>query len=83
MRMLWDKYPELPYMAIAPWPVIEYNGQADWVASVDLVESWLASSIGPHYVAWTWSMWTLHQSGYCSVNFLRERDTTLFLLKWG
>jgi len=83
MRMLWDRYPELPYRAVAPWPVIELNGQPDWIASVDMVESWLDARVGHHWVHWTWSMWTLHQYNHCGVSFVCERDTTLFLLRFG
>jgi hypothetical protein len=82
MRALWDRYPELPYRAVVPWPVVEINGNLDWIASVDLVESWLESRIGPHYVRWTWNMWTLHNYDLCGVAFARASDTTLFLLRW-
>jgi len=81
--MLNDHPLELPYRAVVPWPLIERNGQPDWVESVYRIEDWLDHSIGPHYVAWVWSMWTLHQSHLCSVSFARDKDTTLFLLRWG
>jgi hypothetical protein len=83
MRMLWDLHPKLPYYAAAPWPVIEQNGQPDWIASVAYVEDWLELHVGHHWVHWTWNMWTLHQQDFCGVSFCRERDTTLFLLKFG
>jgi hypothetical protein len=82
MRALWDRYPELPYRAVVPWPVVELNGNLDWIASVDLVETWLEHRIGRHRVEWTWNMWTLHNYDLCSVAFAREADSTLFLLRW-
>ena len=83
MRMLYDRYPELPYRAAAPWPFVEYKGNVDWIASVDLVESWLERSVGHHWVHWTWSMYTLDQQDLCAVSFLHQRNCTLFLLKFG
>lgn len=82
MRALCDLHLALPYRAVAPWPVIEYNGNLDWVASVDCVESWLEQYVGHHHSHWTWSMWTLHNPNLCCVSFARERDTTLFLLRF-
>ena len=82
MRALWDKYPELPYLAVVPWPLVETNGQYDWVSSVLCVETWLESRVGPHYVRWTWNMWSLHNNQLCGVGFAREADSTLFLLRW-
>jgi hypothetical protein len=73
---------ELPYRAVVPWPFVQYNGQWDWISSVDIMESWLAEHVGNHYSDWTWTMWTLHQPGLCSVSFAREQDSTLFLLRW-
>ncbi len=83
MRALNDYPITLPYPAVVPWPIIEYHGQPDWVESVHTIESWLDRYSGPHYVAWVWNMWTLHQTHLCSVSFARERDSTLFLLRWG
>ena len=83
MRALNDFPLTLPYTAVVPWPVVERNGQLDWIDSVYSVESWLDQYIGPHYTQWVWSMWALHQSHLCSVSFARERDTSLFLLRWG
>lgn len=82
MRALWDRYPELPYTAVVPWPTVEYRGQQDWVASVICIETWLESRVGRHYVEWTWNMWTLHNHNLCGVGFAREVDSTLFLLRW-
>lgn len=81
MRALWD-HPCLPYRAIAPWPVILVDGRTDWVSSVDYMESWLESNVGPHWAAWTWSMWSLHNSEFCGVSFSREKFCSMFLLKF-
>lgn len=82
MQALWDKHPELPYRAVVPWPRIETNGNLDWVAAVDIMQSWLESTVGKHYIQWTWTMWTLDQPDLCGVSFARDTDSTLFLLKW-
>jgi hypothetical protein len=82
MRMLNDHPLTLPYTAAVPWPLILRNGQPDWIESIYIMEDWLSSRVGPHYTAWVWSMWTLHQSHMCAVSFALERDTTLFLLRW-
>lgn len=82
MRALWDLHPELPYKAVAPWPTVEYNGNLDWIAAVDIMQTWLESTIGRHYVCWAWTMWTLDQPNLCGVSFAKDTDSTLFLLKW-
>ncbi|NBP00722.1 MAG: hypothetical protein EBU90_11445 [Proteobacteria bacterium] len=81
MRALWD-YPVLPFKAVVPWPQVDYRGHKDWMASVDLVESWLCQSVGPRYSEWTWSMWSLQDSRYCSVSFRWEPSVSLFLLRF-
>jgi hypothetical protein len=81
--MLWDRYPLLPYTVVVPWPQIESGGNIDWIDSVNVVQGWLESNIGPHYVQWVWNMWTLHQSYHCGVSFKLERNCTLFLLRFG
>lgn len=82
MRALWD-FPVLPYQAVTPWPQVLYNGQWDWIGSVDLIESWLAQYVGARYVEWTWSMWTLHNPALCGVSFSRPSHCSLFLLRFG
>lgn len=83
MRMLDDRPITLPYTAVVPWPIVEYRGYPDWIQGCHCIENWLDHHVGPHLVAWVWSMWTLHQSHLCSVSFARDRDSTLFLLRWG
>jgi hypothetical protein len=82
MRALCDYPITLPYSAVVRWPLVERNGQPDWIDSVYTIEDWLEHSVGPHYVKWVWSMWSLHQSHLCSVSFARPQDSTLFLLRW-
>ena len=82
MRALWDTHPELPYRAVAPWPLIMRNGQPDWVDSVESVEIWLCEHVGSHWDRWTWTMWGLDNPYLCSVSFAREPDSTLFLLRF-
>jgi hypothetical protein len=72
----------LAYSAVAPWPVVESNGNLDWVAAVDCVEEWLCSCIGAHSERWDWNLLTLHNPCLCSVRFAHERDSTLFLLRF-
>jgi hypothetical protein len=86
MQMLYDHYPELPYVASAPWPRIELEsspGQVDWIASMAQVETWLVVSVGHHWVQWTWNMSQNQRIDICTVRFLRDQDTTLFLLRFG
>ncbi len=84
-RMLWDRFPELPYHAHAPWPRVIYNGNQDWEASVALVDSWLMQYIGRRWVDWTWGLTTFNMgidADQCLVNFRSQQYTTLFLLKF-
>lgn len=83
MRMLHDWHCDLPYSVVAPWPIVLRNGQADWVDTVLLVETWLESHVGSHWSSWAWNTLGLHQHHLCGVAFARERDSTLFLLRWG
>ena len=68
MPALYD-HPALrfPFRAVAPWPLIEYRGQPDWVEAIYSVEHWLESQIGPHYKEWCWDTWALHQVSLCAV----------------
>ena len=83
MQALCDHPWTLPYTAAVPWPLVIYNGQPDWIESIHTVENWLEQAVGPHYVQWVWSTWTLHQTHLCAVSFAREKNQTLFLRKWG
>jgi hypothetical protein len=83
-RMLWDRFPELPYHAWAPWPVTP-PPQLDWVDPIITVQSWLDTHVGAHYVDWTWDMWRLQSPhhNWCGVSFLHQHSVTLFLLRFG
>jgi hypothetical protein len=83
--MLWDRHPELPFSASVPWPVCDFKGYQDWEASIHLVDTWLVSYVGHRWKDWTWGWATFkmtQNSNVCTVNFLSERHTTLFLLKF-
>lgn len=87
MRMLWDRHPELPYVAHAPWPIVMRGDNFDWEGSVNLVDDWLRSRVGPRWVEWTWgwatfSMYDLNWR-FCTVNFNRASNCSLFLLQFG
>lgn len=84
--MLYDRHPQFPYHAVVPWPYFEMQGggyQQDWVESFTLVESWLETCVGPHWVRWGWDMFKLDSSQLCGVRFARSTDSVLFLLRWG
>lgn len=85
MRTLWDIYPDLPYKVYAPWPKIEDHGYQDWERSVELVDSWLIDYVGFRWVDWTWGWSTFSMNishNFCCVNFRREKDCSLFLLRF-
>lgn len=73
---------QLPYVARAYWPLVERNGQPDWIEAVDSVNTWLLRSIGPHYLEWCWHTWPQDRSDRLAVSFRRERSCTLFLLAY-
>jgi len=82
MRALWDT-PVLPHRAVVPWPLVYPHSDLDWVASVDHIQSWLDTNVGPHWVDWTWSMWALHNPYHCGVSFRHPKHVSLFLLRFG
>ena len=55
----------------------------DWVASVEMVETWLDQCVGRHWCEWCWNMWTLEQHKVCGVSFRWEPAVSLFLLRFG
>ena len=77
VKALCDHPITLPYTAVVPWPLVDRNGQPDWIDAIYTVEDWLEHSIGPHYSRWVWSMWTLHQNHLCSVSFARAPDSKI------
>lgn len=82
--MLRDRYPQLPYRAVVPWPrVYGRAGNPDWPAAVDCVQTWLETSVGRHWCEWCWSGWSLAHSDLCAVSFRWEPSVSLFLLRFG
>ena len=73
----------LPYHAQAPWPLVERNGNCDWIETTRSVEIWLVDCVGPHYTEWAWSMWDSCDSYHCRVSFRHARSVSLFLLRFG
>jgi len=84
-----------PYTAHTLWPGIEperldilqqpipYMGvQIDWVEAVQTMENWLEQSVGVRYSSWVWAEHLAISSWHCGVAFHRDRDRTLFLLRW-
>ncbi len=74
---------DFEYIATAPWPVVHnpYQ-QLDWIAAVDLMESWLNRYCGSHYSEWAYHAGTTVDYWQACIAFRRERNRTLFLLKW-
>lgn len=72
---------DFEHLAVAPWPLY-CKEQLDWVAAYDIVETWLNSSVGPHWVRWAWSTCEHQTSFDCCVRFRLAQDRTLFLLRW-
>jgi hypothetical protein len=82
MQVLGERCPLLPYRSVVPWPVLEHNGQWDWITSVDCVQSWLEQCIGSYDQDWAWAHGAFDQTHYCTVSFYREQDSILFLLRF-
>ena len=74
---------DFEYIATAPWPVVHnpYQ-QLDWIAAVDEMELWLNRYIGSHYSEWAYHNGTSIDYWHACIAFRRERNKTLFLLKW-
>ena len=74
---------DFAYIATAPWPIIQNSHQQlDWVAAVDEMEQWLNRYIGSHYTEWAYHNGTSIDYWHACIAFRRERNRTLFLLKW-
>jgi hypothetical protein len=79
MRYLPD-YHEFEYIASTPWPHYG-NQQLDWVDRIDIIETWLTRSVGPHYREWAWH--PAQDICFAAVAFRWERSKSMFLLRWG
>lgn len=72
---------DFAHLARVPWP-LEDPDQIDWIGAYTTVESWLNTSIGPHWVRWAWSTCQDQTTFDCCVRFRYSADRTLFLLRW-
>lgn len=70
------------HIAYATWPTIIVNDQWDWVTAVDEMEAWLNQYIGHHYSEWAYHNGTSADYWQACIAFRRERNKTLFLLRW-
>ena len=70
------------HIAYATWPTINVNDQLDWVTAVETMESWLNQYIGSHYSEWAYHNGTSIDYWQACIAFKRERNKTLFLLRW-
>ena len=70
------------YTARAPWPALSLDHQVDWIDNVQYMTQWLDSFVGPHWARWAWAQEQDQRTWECCVAFLKDKDRTLFLLKW-
>jgi hypothetical protein len=82
MQAFWDHVPCYPYLASAPWPLVEVNGFVCWADTVFTVNQWLERAVGPHYLEWSWQLSHCDNPYICTVSFKRPAGSTLFLLKF-
>jgi hypothetical protein len=82
MQAFWDHVPLYPYLASAPWPLVEVNGVIYWSSTVHVVEQWLETAVGPHYCEWSWQLSHSPNPYVCTVSFKSASASTLFLLKF-
>lgn len=84
MPMLYDRHFRMPYHVLVPWPTVTEDGQQqDWILACTAIETWLETTLGPHWQYWAWDMLNLDNSKLCGVRFSRESHSVMFLLKWG
>ena len=76
-------YP-FPYIAWAPWPDCRATDEdtIDWVHSIDVMETWLDTTVGARLVNWCWTCMDTPQHAALAVAFKWDRDRSLFLLRW-
>jgi hypothetical protein len=68
------------HLARCPWVRTEFTDQLDWLRTVDAMEQWLDSNIGPQHAAWIWAESKSQQD--LTVAFCRREDLTFFVLQW-
>jgi thymidylate synthase len=76
------EYHNFPHIARAPWPVEPAIYQLDWITAVDTVELWLNEYCGPHWAEWAYTAQEDQHYWEACIAFKRERNKTLFLLRW-
>lgn len=76
------EYHDFKYLAQAPWPHMNINGQDDWVDAISELENWLNRFVGPHYAEWAYGQQQTLDYWQACIAFRRERNKTLFLLAW-
>jgi hypothetical protein len=76
--MLVDRH-AFVYTATVPWPA-GIVPQLDWIQGVELVESWLQTHVGKHYVTWAWN--DSKSSYQLGVAFKWDQDRSIFVLTW-
>lgn len=71
---------QFPYVGVVSWPVPQ--PQIDFVDQLETVGGWLRDHVGQEDLDWAWVPKEYVASWLCAVEFARERDRTLFLLRW-
>lgn len=75
------EYHDFEHIAIAPWP--HYRElQLDWVDAMAELELWLNRYCGAHWSEWAYAQQQHLEYWQACIAFKRERNKTLFLLKW-
>jgi len=75
-------FPPFEYTALVPWPWASTE-QLDWIDAYTQINTWLVSSVGPHWARWGWHTLPHQTPRDCCVSFRYSPDRTLFLLRWG
>ena len=71
------------HIAYATWPtILAPDQQLDWVTAVETMELWLNQYVGSHYSEWAYHNGTSVDYWQACIAFKRERNKTLFLLRW-
>jgi hypothetical protein len=73
-------YYDFKHIAIVPWPWVAVSDQSDWIDSLFTLEEWLNTCVGRE--EWAYSNNPQLEYWQACVAFKRERNKTLFLLRW-
>jgi hypothetical protein len=82
MKYYLPEYTTFAYIALAPWPIDPREHQADWIYSVNMLETWLNQYTGPRLKEWAFAQSQEQQYWQACIAFRQERNRTLFLLRW-